>query len=173
MPSVKVIVHNEKESRVVEELINQINGGQVNNICKNYGVYDTYPRFVFGNNEYINTFTLENFNKIDNPLMTIDQLRAMWMKDPKSGFTDLRKYHKDYDYSRLYRFQVKWYHRHTNIFGTEVCNIEERCIDIEAHDAIEALQIWRDSYANANAGNVVSCINSGMIESLEDYDDEP
>lgn len=34
MASVKVIVHNEQESRTVEELINLLNGGKSNNICK-------------------------------------------------------------------------------------------------------------------------------------------
>jgi hypothetical protein len=87
MASVKVIVHNEQESRTVEELINLLNGGKSNNICKNYGVYDTYPRFVFGNSEFINTFTLDHLYRINNELVTIDELRAMWVKHNDSGLT--------------------------------------------------------------------------------------
>jgi len=173
MASVKVIVRNEQESRTVEALINLLNGGKSTNICKNYGVYDTYPRFVFGNSEFINTFTLDHFSKIDNELLTIDELRAMWMKHADSGFTDLAKYHKDYDYSKLYTFRVTWLHRHVAVFGTEVCNIEERAIDIEAHDVIHATQIWRDNFANENAGNVISCENMTLKEQQEnDCDDD-
>ena len=159
MPALKVIVNNEGESRIAENLISLLNGGEVNNICRNYGIYDNYPRFVFGNAEYINTFNLAHFNRISNEYVTLDELRALWMKHPESGFTDLAKYHKDYDYSKLYNFRIKWLHRHVAVFGTEVCNVELRQLDIEAHDVIHATQIWRDSYANGNAANLISCVN--------------
>lgn len=161
--ALKVIVCNENESRVVESIINLLNGGQSCNICKNYDVYDTYPRFVFGNSEFINTFSLESFNKIDNTLVTIDELRTIWMKHNDSGFTDLAKYGKDYDYSKFYTFRVTWLHRHVDLLNKEVCNIEKRVLDIEAHDVIHATNIWRDRYANENAANIISCEKFSLL----------
>lgn len=168
MSAVKVIVNNAKESRLAEELINLLNGGESCNICKNYGLYDIYPRYVFGNSEFINTFTLKDFDRISNEYVTLDELRARWMKHPDSGFTDLATYHKDYNYSELYDFRIKWLHRHVAVFGTEVCNVEERVLTIQAHDVVHATQIWRDQFANANAANLIAC--ERLIESDDDWD---
>lgn len=162
MSALKVIVNNATESKVAEDLINLINGGKSNNICKNYGVYDTFPRFVFGNSEFINTYEIVHFNRISNKYVTLDQLRTMWVKHPESGFTELSKFNKDYDYSKLYKFQIKWLHSHLAAFGGEVCNVEERTLEIEANDVIHATQIWRDSFANANAANLISCVNMNL-----------
>lgn len=147
MTAIKVIVHNEQESRTVEALINLLNGGKSNNICKNYGVYDTYPRFVFGNSEFINTFTLDHFYKIDNELLTIDELRTLWIQDERSAFlknSDLKNY------------RIVW-NEYRQFNNENLKPIIENSATIEAYDVFHATQLWRAKYVNENTGNVISC----------------
>lgn len=147
MTAIKVIVHNEQESRTVEALINLLNGGKSNNICKNYGVYDTYPRFVFGNSEFINTFTLDHFYKIDNELLTIDELRTLWIQDERSAFF------KDSD---LKNYRIVW-NEYRQFNNENLKPIIENSATIEAYDVFHATQLWRAKYVNENTGNVISC----------------
>lgn len=75
MGNYKIRVANEAESKEAEFGLDFLLGGT--NICKSYDVYDTYPRFVFGNSEFINTWTMINFDKISNEEITLPQLRDL------------------------------------------------------------------------------------------------
>lgn len=151
MTAIKVIVHNEQESRTVEALINLLNGGKSNNICKEYSnehTYEAYPRFVFGNSSYINTCLLNDKISLTNfELLTIDELRRLWIQDERSAFS------KDSD---LKKYRIVWneYRQFTN---KHLQPIMERSATIEAYDVFHATQVWHAKYVNENTGNVISC----------------
>ena len=70
----KVKVKNKFESMKAESALSVLFNGVSNNICKNYDVYDTYPRFIFANIEYINTFTMDHWDRISNTEIGLDEL---------------------------------------------------------------------------------------------------
>lgn len=75
MKRFKVKVNSPQEAAQAADAISKLLGGT--NICKDFNLYNDYPRFVFGNEDFINSWALEGWEKICNPEISLGELESL------------------------------------------------------------------------------------------------